>query len=201
MPDLDQLTSGAEESGGLSAGDHGLKKTKGEKLMHIVLYGVINSIVGIPTMISFAAIIFQVPSRLPLSSRPQGSITIFLKAMSGVVPHKSGKDIPALSLQECVNRLPNSRASASHKSHMVTTRFPLLRTCGPLWVLLDKACPACGRVLKRCITECVKNEVLSQPLFVRPFACMCTYRLRVCVRERVFEHESFSSAYTISYGT
>eukprot|EP00884_Botryococcus_braunii_P017697 jgi/Botrbrau1/4610/Bobra.60_2s0095.1 len=61
LPDLEQLTSGAEARGP-AAGDSPLattKKKKGEGLMHVLLYGVINSIVGIPTMISFAAIIFQ----------------------------------------------------------------------------------------------------------------------------------------------
>lgn len=38
------------------------KKKKGGQMSNDILYGIINAIVGAPTMISFAAIIFQVSS-------------------------------------------------------------------------------------------------------------------------------------------
>lgn len=40
------------------------KKKKASQLSNDILYGIINAIVGAPTMISFAAIIFQVRAGL-----------------------------------------------------------------------------------------------------------------------------------------
>ena len=63
MPDLDTLVGdasrGPNPGGEGNEGDEP-KKSAAARQMHIILYGIINSIVGIPTMISFAAIIFQV---------------------------------------------------------------------------------------------------------------------------------------------
>ena len=43
-----------------AGGGEGKKRVDGGQLRNSILYGIINAVVGIPTMISFAAIVWQV---------------------------------------------------------------------------------------------------------------------------------------------
>ena len=57
------------------------KQTKSKRYTNEILYGIINAIVGAPTMISFAAIVYQVLAAAAISSYAVLRPTAFAPAM------------------------------------------------------------------------------------------------------------------------
>lgn len=67
---------GMEEGGVPQAPQQPQQKKKAAGYANEILYGIINAIVGAPTMISFAAIVYQVPRSSPSACFPQHPASI-----------------------------------------------------------------------------------------------------------------------------